>query len=398
MKAIVDYFTSDTFGFLLKLLTGVAAAVFGLLAIGTKVRDRYGKLNKNGRIVLRGIIMAGVLTVTTSVYDFVKVRQKAKEDQVRDNTLLTSVQRGNYPFREVHVSFDLVFKPRARFADFFGKEIMAAFAAEPHCAGMSYDCLDANNYRVRPSSPLFPKAATPSAPVETALQYPALRFILMNQFELKGSPDGHQYSEIGYFSFSLDSPTQFESLIWNSRLHQLTIHVEDYRDIKVVNEDANTALLQGSRGTKRTARTRALSRAKTRSCAHISADTIHCIVIRFLTLPINTEFACSTNAGRRDRRSLGRLSHRARGKQDQILKAATIQRHIFHVGLIHHRADRRIRCIDHRRAAFNRHGVENGPYRQGKVDRQRVLDVENNIGLDECLESHLGNGSRAVTQ
>ena len=50
-----------------------------------------------------------------------------------------------------------------------------------------------------------------------------------------------------------------------------------------------------------------------------------------------------------------------------------------------------IRSVDHRRAALHRHGFENGPYRQGKVDRQSVLNVENNIGLDECLESHLRN-------
>src|SRR5208282_3992518 len=83
--------------------------------------------------------------------------------------------------------------------------------------------------------------------------------------------------------------------------------------------------------------------------------------------------------------------HNPRREQNQILKAATIQRHVFHVRVIDYRADRCIRGADHRRAAFNRHGFENGPYRQGKVDRESVLDVENNIGLDECLESHLGN-------
>ena len=58
---IVDFFTSEMFGFLLKLFSGLAAAAFGMLGIGTKTREDDGRLTRNGKIALAGIIVAGLL-------------------------------------------------------------------------------------------------------------------------------------------------------------------------------------------------------------------------------------------------------------------------------------------------------------------------------------------------
>jgi hypothetical protein len=56
VKSIIDFLTSETFGFLLKLLAGLATAAFGILGIGTQTRDKQGKLTRNGWIALVGII------------------------------------------------------------------------------------------------------------------------------------------------------------------------------------------------------------------------------------------------------------------------------------------------------------------------------------------------------
>ena len=102
MKSILDFLKSDTFGFLLKLLAGIAAAGFGIFGVGIETRDKDGKLTRYGRIALIGIICAGVLAVlavATSTYELVTGQQKAAQDRLKSEQLMLSVQRGLYPLR-----------------------------------------------------------------------------------------------------------------------------------------------------------------------------------------------------------------------------------------------------------------------------------------------------------
>ena len=94
MKTIVEFFTSDTFGFLLKLFSGLAAAAFGILGIGTKTREDNGRLTRNGKIALTGIIVAGFLAIGTSVYEFTTGQKQAEEAAKKSEKLMLSVQRG----------------------------------------------------------------------------------------------------------------------------------------------------------------------------------------------------------------------------------------------------------------------------------------------------------------
>jgi hypothetical protein len=104
VKTTLEFLTSDTFGFLLKLLTGLAAAGFGLLGVGTETRDTSGHFTRAGRIALIGILCAGVLAVATSVYEFATEQYKAREDREHSKQLMLSVQAGLYPLRAMNLN------------------------------------------------------------------------------------------------------------------------------------------------------------------------------------------------------------------------------------------------------------------------------------------------------
>lgn len=109
MNTLKLFFTSPLFGFLLKLLSGLAAAAFGLFGIGTKTRDDNGKFTRDGRIALIGVLVAGVIAGTTSIYEFSVGHEKDRQEHLQSQRLMLSVQRGLYPLRGVSGELRLTF-------------------------------------------------------------------------------------------------------------------------------------------------------------------------------------------------------------------------------------------------------------------------------------------------
>jgi hypothetical protein len=94
-------------GFLLKLLAAAAGMGFGAMGLGRETRDKTtGRLNRNGKIALWGIVVAFVIGIASTVYDFVSDEQKSARNQADAQKLLVSVRRGIYPFR--NITADLV--------------------------------------------------------------------------------------------------------------------------------------------------------------------------------------------------------------------------------------------------------------------------------------------------
>ena len=163
---MIEFFTSETFGFLLKLFAGLATAAFGILGIGTETRDRQGKLTRNGWIALIGIVVAGLFAIGTSVYEFSNGQVKAEQDRLKSEQLLRSVRRGIYPFRGMTVSYSLDFDQGIPgIAEYKAKLRRAIADNKENCKNEQYlTCTDFDNRSVKPigysipsTSPLFPK-------------------------------------------------------------------------------------------------------------------------------------------------------------------------------------------------------------------------------------------------
>ena len=156
--------TSPTFGFLLKLFAGLATAGFGMMGIGVQTRNNNGRLNGKGCTALIGIIVAGVLAVGTSVYDFAVEQEKERVEQRRSQRLMLSVQRGVYPMHGAKISFVLWFAADFPGAAKYIKELRDQLSVDLNChkPRTTYYCYGhrpdgtVNEYRIPVSSPLFP--------------------------------------------------------------------------------------------------------------------------------------------------------------------------------------------------------------------------------------------------
>jgi len=158
VKEILSYFQSSTFGFLLKLFTGLAAALFGILGVGANVRDQNGRLNRKGWTALIGIVIAGLLAVATSVYDFIAGQRQDETARAKNEQLLLSVRRGIYPLRKMRVDINISLKPsfgglseyKAILRQHFSKEALKELNAPQPIR------LTAGIFDIDRSSPLFP--------------------------------------------------------------------------------------------------------------------------------------------------------------------------------------------------------------------------------------------------
>jgi hypothetical protein len=203
VKTILDFLTSETAGFLLKLFAGIAAAAFGMLGIGTKTREDDGKLTPSGRIALIGIVVAGLLAIGTSVYDFATGQKKAKEGREKSERLLLSVQRGIYPLKgisgEVRIEFTNDFVGAAEYKAMLRGKLPTTKG--PCTDGKDYFCYesddDGNTYGIRERSALFPKRGSP---VEIVLRSIDIDVSLIQP---KAGLGNQHFNRIGFFSFQL---------------------------------------------------------------------------------------------------------------------------------------------------------------------------------------------------
>ena len=143
---------------------------------------------------------------------------------------------------------------------------------------------------------------------------------------------------------------------------------------------------QCSRSCQRSAGPRRLTWGNTSSRAHIGTHPVHSVIVRFRTLTIHTELARRTHTIRVCGK-LGCLSHRARREQNQILKAAAIQRHVFYVCLIHHSADRSVGSIKVDVARVHRDALRHRPNLEPEVLLNMILDVDDHADQIDLLKS-----------
>jgi hypothetical protein len=239
VKTIFDFLASDTFGFILKLFSGLAAAAFGMLGIGTKTREDSGKLTCNGRIALTGIVIAGLLALGTSIYDFTtgqkkaqQERQREKESRLKGEQLMLSVQRGIYPFKGITVSFSLGIDGDSKLFHEYYDHVARVIAQDPECTrSKDFECvgIDTDNddlYRIESKSRLFPRA--PSL-ARALIDNAGLRFQLLKQSRSASAPgDVFDYTTLGTFRFRLaDRTPEHWFLIFTPGAGHFALRVED---------------------------------------------------------------------------------------------------------------------------------------------------------------------------
>ncbi len=164
MDTILKFFTSDSFGFVLRVLTCFAAAAFGMLGIGTKTRKDYGSLTLNGWIALVGIVVAAILSVGTSVYEFITSQEKAKAAQAQSERLILSVRRGIYPLKGITASFDIYFDQDIAGLAEYKKSVRKEISEAPNCAtARDFRCYGQSDGK--PYSYVIPSTSPPSRKV-----------------------------------------------------------------------------------------------------------------------------------------------------------------------------------------------------------------------------------------
>jgi hypothetical protein len=188
------------------LVSGISAAAFGVLGIGTKTRDDDGSLTRQGNLALIGILVSLFIGAASSVYDFATSKESARIEQQKSQRLLLSVQRALYPLRQVTAVFRVSFHKDFRELATFKRELRKAVAADKHCLNLNArplsckvgDFHDPYNYAVLRSSPLFPRT---NSIFGTVLQDMSIRFWIYKEVAATGDDGGKgpQYSMSGTF-------------------------------------------------------------------------------------------------------------------------------------------------------------------------------------------------------
>jgi len=84
--------------------------IFGMYGVGVKARDGAGRLTKEGRIVLVGIVLGGLVAISTAVWQTYTRQISAAAERARFSRLLESVERVTYATKDGHVSFEYEIK------------------------------------------------------------------------------------------------------------------------------------------------------------------------------------------------------------------------------------------------------------------------------------------------
>jgi len=227
---MLDFFRD--WGFTLKLLAGLAATVFGIFGIGTKTRDDGGTLTRRGWIALIGIIVSGLLGVGTSIYEHNAGEKNARQDKIKSDRLLLSVQRGIYPLRgvrlDLEITLDVALEPILAYKETLRK----AFLKNRNCSsgGDDFKCpgpFPSPVYVIPRSSRLFPSARSSV--------YSILRNVTVEvtMFRFLPHPRGPQdsqnpYEHLGRFEvYWMDRLPDQVRLLYENSNHLLSLQVDD---------------------------------------------------------------------------------------------------------------------------------------------------------------------------
>lgn len=214
MNNLVSFFQQPVVGFLLKLLAGIATAIFGIIGLGRDVRTKAGSLTPKGRIALIGIIVAGVLAAGSGVYDYSSAQKTARDEQLKSKRLLASVQRGIYPFKGMTASFTLYFLKDFRGLPQYKQVLRSAISKDKSCIHTkAFQCygFDAGRpylYRIPPTSALFPSN---QSPVRIVFENVGLVISVLKKVpDQKNSKNANRYSQLGSFGIFLYDHTPEE--------------------------------------------------------------------------------------------------------------------------------------------------------------------------------------------
>lgn len=107
MQTIKDVFANPLVGFLLKMVAGIATAIFAYIGLGRDARKPDGTLLARGRVAIIGIVCGCLLGLTSVLYDYFSAQKASREEKEKSQRLLLSVQRGIYPLRGINATFTI---------------------------------------------------------------------------------------------------------------------------------------------------------------------------------------------------------------------------------------------------------------------------------------------------
>ena len=203
MNSLVHLFQQALVGFLLKLLAGIATAIFGIIGLGRDVRTKSGSLTPKGRVALIGIIVAAVLAAGSGIYDYFSAQKAAREEQLKSERLLASVQRGLYPFKGMTASFTLYFLKDFQGLRDYKRVLRTAISNDRECKQTkAFQCYGSGAkgpylYRISPTSSLFPAK---QSPVRIVFENVGLDILVFKRVpDTKNSHNTFRYSQLGGF-------------------------------------------------------------------------------------------------------------------------------------------------------------------------------------------------------
>jgi hypothetical protein len=205
----------------------LAAAAFGLLGIGKKTRDDSGKLTRNGKIALTGIVLAGALAVSTSVYDFVAAQARAEQERAKSERLFRSVQEGLYPFKDVGGSIKIRFTRRWPALFQYRQRIRAAGLSpdkpcHPTDANSCTDTDSGPEYYIGTNSRLYPD---PHSPFLTDLNNIRVTLSLVKATNQLTAVD---YKKLGFIVYHISTIHSPGFISYNPRSDEFSYTAENF--------------------------------------------------------------------------------------------------------------------------------------------------------------------------
>ena len=202
MDVLKVILTWSMIGFLIKMLSGVFAIIFGIAGLGQDIRDADHKLTPKGRIVRRGIVIAGSLAIATTLYDYLSARKTAQEEKEKSDQLMLAVERGLYPIRGATVTLEIDLGSHVPELNDYEQQLRRELPSNVRQCPKSndFDCDrqddGALQYRISDRSRLFPVASS------DARQY--LNSIGAHIKLVRLSPDAkNPYQPMGDFLFDI---------------------------------------------------------------------------------------------------------------------------------------------------------------------------------------------------
>lgn len=223
------FLSSPTFGFLLKLFSGLAAAGFGILGIGTKTRLDSGKLTKEGKVALVGILVAGAIGSIATINDFASNANSAAEAKKKSDHVLLSVRRGIFPFRGITADLELVlgdsfpgvreFKGRLTEARTQEKDCLQARSY--FCRAVSINGVEERSYEVRIPSKVFPAQ---KSLLNATLRHTVIDVYVSRRVDVEDGKPPVAYKVLGVFLLGNKGALNEETVfIYHPKTDELTV-------------------------------------------------------------------------------------------------------------------------------------------------------------------------------